>query len=61
MQVDRVSYGLLLEEQLQAASSSMPEARRELAIPFEGKDLPSRAAEFANPDVQIGLTVLGYR
>ena len=32
-----------------------------LAVPFVGKDCPSRAAEFAQPDVLIGMTILAYR
>ena len=39
----------------------MPRSRFKLAIPFVGKDVPSRASEFAHPDVIIGLTVLAYR
>lgn len=39
----------------------MPLSRRLLAVPFVGKDVPSRASEFANPEVLIGLTVLAYR
>ena len=39
----------------------MPESRRLLAVPFIGKDVPSPAAEFANPEVLVGLTILAYR
>ena len=39
----------------------MPRSRFKLAIPFIGKDCPSRASEFAHPDVIISLTVLAYR
>ena len=39
----------------------MPRSRLKLAIPFVGKDVPSRASEFAHPDIIIGLTVLAYR
>jgi len=35
-------------------------SRKLLAIPFSGKDVPSRMAEFSNPDISIGLTVLAY-
>lgn len=28
---------------------------------FIGKDVPSKASEFAHPDVIIGLSVLAYR
>lgn len=28
---------------------------------LQGKDVPSRASEFAHPDVVIGLTILAYR
>ena len=30
-------------------------------MPFIGKDVPSRAAEFAHPDILLGLSVLAYR
>ena len=39
----------------------MPKSRRLMAVPFVGKDVPSRASEFAHPDVIIGLTILAYR
>ena len=39
----------------------MPEARRLLAVPFVGKDVPSRASEFSHPDVVIGFAILAYR
>ena len=32
-----------------------------MAVPFVGKDVPSRSSEFAHPDVVIGLTILAYR
>ena len=38
----------------------MTPSRKLLAIPFSGKDVPSRMAEFSNPDISIGLTVLAY-
>ena len=38
-----------------------PPNRQLMAVPFVGKDVPSRASEFAHPDVLIGLTVLAYR
>ena len=39
----------------------MPRSRLKLAIPFVGKDVPSRSSEFAHPDVVLGLSVLAYR
>eukprot|EP00438_Fugacium_kawagutii_P009556 Skav231886 [mRNA] locus=scaffold708:32820:44430:- [translate_table: standard] len=45
--VNRVQYGLLTE--------------RELGLSENQKDKPSPAAEFAQPDVLIGFTVLAYR
>ncbi|CAE7709872.1 unnamed protein product, partial [Symbiodinium microadriaticum] len=39
----------------------MPRTRAKLAIPFVGKDVPSKSSEFAHPDVIIGLTILAYR
>ena len=35
-------------------------SRTKLAIPFVGKDMPSPAAEFALPDIVIGLTIFAY-
>lgn len=62
--VDRVSYGLLNEEDLAKFAKldpNMPKSRKLLAIPFVGKDVPSRSSEFAHPDVVIGLTIMAYR
>ncbi|CAN0528892.1 unnamed protein product, partial [Ectocarpus sp. 12 AP-2014] len=39
----------------------MPKSRKLLAVPFVGKDVPSRASEFSHPDVVVGLTILAYR
>ena len=39
----------------------MPYSRRVAAVPFVGKDVPSRSSEFAHPDVLIGLTIIAYR
>ena len=41
--------------------SHVPRKRRLLAVPFVGKDTPSRASEFSHPDVVISLTILAYR
>jgi thiol-disulfide isomerase/thioredoxin len=62
--IDRVSFGLLKMseyEELTRVEPAMPRSRFKLAIPFVGKDVPSRASEFAHPDIIIGLTILGYR
>ena len=62
--VDRVSFGMLsMTEYLRLIASEphMPRSRFKLAIPFVGKDVPSRASEFAHPDIIIALTVLAYR
>ena len=40
---------------------NVPRSRVKLAVPFLGKDVPSRSSEFAHPDVIIGVTVLAYR
>jgi hypothetical protein len=58
--IDRVSFGLLSMaeyEELARTEPHMPRSRFKLAIPFVGKDVPSRASEFAHPDIIIGLTV----
>ena len=36
-------------------------SRKLMAVPFIGKDVPSRSSEFAHADVLIGLTILAYR
>ena len=62
--IDRVSFGLLSVEEharLLKSEPHMPRSRFKLAIPFVGKDCPSRASEFAHPDIIISLTVLAYR
>ena len=41
--------------------TEQPLSRKLLGIPFAGKDVPSPAAEFAQPDVLIGATVMAYR
>ncbi|CAJ1330598.1 unnamed protein product [Effrenium voratum] len=60
--IDRVQYGLLTERELATPENEKaPSSRRLLAVPFVAKDKPSPAAEFAQPDVLIGFTVLAYR
>ncbi len=44
-----------------ALESSVPPSRLLLALPFVGLEQPSESAEFAHPDVAIGLTILAYR
>ena len=39
----------------------MPRSRKLTAVPFVGKDVPSRASEFSHPDIVIGFTILAYR
>ncbi|KNC48811.1 uncharacterized protein AMSG_00592 [Thecamonas trahens ATCC 50062] len=56
--VDRVSYGILSPVDLARCDPRMPKSRRLTAVPFVGKDVPSRSSEFAQPDVVIGLTIL---
>ncbi|GAB5356506.1 hypothetical protein AAMO2058_000295800 [Amorphochlora amoebiformis] len=59
--IDRVSYGLLLEEDMENFPENMPASRKLMGVPFVGKDVPSISSEFAQPDVLIGLTILAYR
>eukprot|EP01104_Vermistella_antarctica_P011016 TRINITY_DN300_c2_g7_i1.p1 TRINITY_DN300_c2_g7~~TRINITY_DN300_c2_g7_i1.p1 ORF type:complete len:1708 (+),score=390.70 TRINITY_DN300_c2_g7_i1:360-5126(+) len=59
--INRVSFGLLTPEDLARADGRMPNGRQVMAVPFVGKDVPSRASEFAHVDVLIGLSVLAYR
>ncbi|RHY98210.1 hypothetical protein DYB35_004616 [Aphanomyces astaci] len=56
--INRVSYGLLRHHHMQHTHTP---SRLLLAVPFVGKDVPSRSSEFAHPDVLIGLTILAYR
>lgn len=58
--INRVSYGLLRGEHASRSAGNAP-SRLLLAVPFIGKDVPSRSSEFAHPDVLIGLTILAYR
>lgn len=62
--IDRVSFGIMNEEDYErakAADPHMPRTRAKLAIPFVGKDVPSRSSEFAHPDIILGLSTLAYR
>ena len=52
--INRVSYGLLSSDDLArlvASSGAVPTSRKLLAVPFDAKDVPSRASEFAHPEV----------
>ena len=55
-QVDRVSFGLLSDDQ----GRTEPVSRRLMAVPFVGKDRPSKSSQFAHQDILIGLTYLAY-
>jgi hypothetical protein len=58
--IDRVSYGLLSPDDLERALKIDPrvsKARRFLAVPFVGKDVPSLSSEFSHPDIKIGLSI----
>ena len=62
--VNRVHFGLLQPEDIQLLEEDgvkIPTSRKLTAVPFVAKDVPSRASEFAHPDVLIGLTILAYR
>jgi hypothetical protein len=62
--VNRVHFGLLLPAdiaQLEADGVKIPSSRKLTAVPFVAKDVPSRASEFAHPDILIGLTLLAFR
>ena len=62
--IDRVNYGLLSADDLARflkKDPRTPAARKLLAVPFVGKDVPSQASIFSHPDVVIGLTILAYR
>ncbi len=62
--INRVSFGLLSKADVKIAEETDPNmsmARRLAAVPFVGKDVPSRASQFSHPDVVIGLTITAYR
>jgi hypothetical protein len=62
--VNRVHFGLLQPadiELLEKDGVKIPTSRKLTAVPFVAKDVPSRASEFAHPDVLIGLTILAFR
>ena len=65
--INRVSYGLVHPADIERWTASegkpvqMSNSRALLAVPFVGKDVPSRAAEFAHPEVLIGLSILAFR
>jgi hypothetical protein len=61
--INRISFGLLRESDIQRLRKEVHVSlqRLLLAVPFIGKDVPANAAEFAHPEVLIGLTVLAYR
>jgi hypothetical protein len=62
--IDRVSYGLLSQQQIardKMAEYLVPHSRSITAVPFVGKDVPSERSEFAHPDIVISLTILAFR
>ena len=62
--INRVSFGLLHPadiELLESEGVKIPTTRKLVAVPFVAKDVPSRASEFAHPDILVGLTILAYR
>ena len=62
--INRVSFGLLSKRDIKQQGgneANISLTRRLAAIPFIGKDVPSRASQFSHPDVVIGLTTLAYR
>eukprot|EP00929_Paragymnodinium_shiwhaense_P070628 TRINITY_DN35771_c0_g2_i1.p1 TRINITY_DN35771_c0_g2~~TRINITY_DN35771_c0_g2_i1.p1 ORF type:complete len:2134 (+),score=468.58 TRINITY_DN35771_c0_g2_i1:176-6403(+) len=63
MHIHKVHYGLVVGEKLeqQYEDTFCPKSRKLLAVPFDGLDTPSAAAEFSDPEVAIGFTILAYR
>jgi hypothetical protein len=62
--INRVHFGLLQPQDLKLLEEGgvkIPTSRKLTAVPFVAKDVPSRASEFAHPDILIGLTILAYR
>jgi hypothetical protein len=64
---NRVHYGLLQQHDIKRLERQgvdpkrIPGSRLRNAVPFVGKDSPSRASEFAQPDISAGLTILAFR
>lgn len=59
--VNRVSFGLLSSEDCKTVLEEdpyVPRSRLKLAVPYIGKDVPSKASEFAHPDIVIGMTLV---
>ncbi|KAH3756032.1 nxn protein [Pelomyxa schiedti] len=59
--INRVTFGLLTPADMLNIDPRTPQSRLLMAVPFVGKDVPSRSSEFAHPDAVIGLTILAYR
>jgi len=64
--INRVKFGILTTSDVDRLTTlykncSMTLSRKLCAVPFVGKDVPSRSSEFAHPDIIIGLTILAYR
>jgi thiol-disulfide isomerase/thioredoxin len=65
--VNRVGFGLLyprdvaLWQKMEGSEVVQGASRMLLAVPFAALEVPSRASEFAHPEVLIGFTVLAYR
>jgi hypothetical protein len=60
--INRVSFGLLSKQDIRnSEEANVSLARRLAAVPFIGKDIPSRASQFSHPDIVIGLTILAFR
>lgn len=74
--IHRVDYGLLQQAHLdgwskeeqknkhdsrQAEPQPQSVSRLLMAVPFVGKDVPSRHSEFAHPEVLIGMSIVSYR
>lgn len=59
--IDRVTFGILQPDDRGYADTDKPASRKLCAVPFAGKDCPSEASEFAQPDVLIGMSIMAYR
>ena len=59
--IDRVTFGILQPDDKGYADTDKPASRKLCAVPFAGKDCPSEASEFAQPDVLIGMSIMAYR
>ena len=58
--INRVSFGLLTPADLATCDPHMPYSRRVMAVPFVGKDVPSRASEVSMCSLSSNCLLLSH-